>query len=248
MANAISLTVDRRRPSDLSGGVWTRPIVPDSPFHRRGRIEVEPGVAVRFIDDPMAGITLEPKDKFSNLGRDMANSDRFRDLVRSELFAGLRAAWWPGYVGKGTTWIGTVGGMKVSSMSRCCLKSRLLNGNSRVPPWSSCKSADEVIMTTPVAEASPAMEPALRRALMRANPSYFGWTVEQQERYRLTIPDDHAFLIQRQLFKELFGIEIRSKDDAEQAYYRFRDERIMEMADAFPASHGLNVDWDVRHL
>lgn len=89
VVDAICLTADLRTPSDLTGFVWTRPIDPDSPFHRRGRIEVDPGVAVHFIDDPMAGITLEPESTPSDLGRDMANSDRLRDLVRSELFAGL---------------------------------------------------------------------------------------------------------------------------------------------------------------
>jgi len=28
------------------------------------------------------------------------------------------------------------------------------------------------------------------------------------------------------------------------AYYRFRDQRIVEMADEFLSGHGVNVDWD----
>lgn len=98
-------------------------------------------------------------------------------------------------------------------------------------------------MTTPVAEAPPAMAPALRRALMRANPSYFGWTVEHQERYRLTIPDDHAFLIERQLFKELFGIEIRSEDDVKQAYDAFRSKDYLRYNTAILPIKGIGEDY-----
>ena len=89
VTDAVCLTPDLRTPSDLSGGVWTRLIVAGSPFHRRGRIEIEPGVAVRFIDEPMADITPESKETTSDLGRDMARSDRLHELVGSEVFAGL---------------------------------------------------------------------------------------------------------------------------------------------------------------
>ena len=74
-------------------------------------------------------------------------------------------------------------------------------------------------MTTPAAEASPAMAPGLRRALMHVNPAYFHWPVEQQERYRLTMPDDHAFLIERQLFKELFVVGLCEKTLSWRALY-----------------------------
>ncbi len=32
------------------------------------------------------------------------------------------------------------------------------------------------------------------------------------------------------------------------AYYRFRDLRIIEMADEFLSSHGVNVDWEDHHI
>ena len=32
------------------------------------------------------------------------------------------------------------------------------------------------------------------------------------------------------------------------AYYRFRDLRIIEMADEFLSSHGVNVEWDDSHI
>ncbi len=30
-------------------------------------------------------------------------------------------------------------------------------------------------------------------------------------------------------------------------YYRFRDQRIVEMADEFLSSHDIKIDWDDRH-
>ncbi|MGI9450203.1 MAG: hypothetical protein ACR2QH_06155 [Geminicoccaceae bacterium] len=85
VTDAVCLTT----PSDPSGVVWTRPVASGSPFHRLGRIEVEPGVVVRFIDDSTADIASEAKETAPDLGRDMTGSERLRELARSELFAGL---------------------------------------------------------------------------------------------------------------------------------------------------------------
>ena len=79
----------------------------------------------------------------------------------------------------------------------------------------------------PAAKAAPVMTPALRRAVMRANPAYFRWSLEQQERYRLTMPEDQAFLIEQQLFKELFNIEIRNEKDAEDACDAFGQKEFL---------------------
>ncbi|MGI9450202.1 MAG: hypothetical protein ACR2QH_06150 [Geminicoccaceae bacterium] len=97
-------------------------------------------------------------------------------------------------------------------------------------------------MTTPAAEASPAMASVLRRALMRANPAYFHWPVERQERYRLTMPDDHAFSIERQLFKELFDIEIQSEKDAEEAFDEFGPEDCRRYNTALLPIKGIGED------
>lgn len=89
VTDAVCLTAELRTASDPSSGVWTRVVAPGSPYHCRGWIEVEPGVVVRFIDDPTADIASEAKETSPDLGRDMAGSERLRELARSELFAGL---------------------------------------------------------------------------------------------------------------------------------------------------------------
>lgn len=68
--------------------VWTRPGATGSPLRRRGRLVVEPGVALRFVDDPMAdvGITVEAPPA---LDRDLSLSPRVRALVRSDLLTKL---------------------------------------------------------------------------------------------------------------------------------------------------------------
>lgn len=72
--------------------VWSRPVTPGGMLRRRGRLQVEQGVALRFIDEIEADIpAVSPSaDLPADLERDMAMSVRFRTLVeRSELFAGL---------------------------------------------------------------------------------------------------------------------------------------------------------------
>jgi hypothetical protein len=76
---------------DETRHIWTRGL-PGSRLCRRGRLAVDPGKALYFIDEPQADLTsasdmrqaVEP-----NLERDLSLSPRIRDLVRSELFATL---------------------------------------------------------------------------------------------------------------------------------------------------------------
>ena len=70
--------------------VWTRPVVPGSPRRRRGRLRVEPGVALHFHDEGEADIPRAPRRTVADLAGDMAMSERMRTLVRdSDLFAAL---------------------------------------------------------------------------------------------------------------------------------------------------------------
>ena len=72
--------------------VWNRPVTPDGPLRRRGRLWIEPGVALHFLDEAEADI---PEATLSeaippDLERDMAMSARIPALVHgSELFARL---------------------------------------------------------------------------------------------------------------------------------------------------------------
>ena len=77
---------------DLDGQpVWTRRLA-GTPLRRRGRLAIEPGVALRFVDEPSADVSAD--DALSrldvpNLERDLNASERIRAMVRSDLFATL---------------------------------------------------------------------------------------------------------------------------------------------------------------
>jgi len=50
-------------------------------------------------------------------------------------------------------------------------------------------------------------------------------------------------------FGSIGGWKKAVRDEAVlRAYYRFRDQRIVEMADEFLSGHGVNVDWDEGHI
>jgi hypothetical protein len=62
--------------------------------------------------------------------------------------------------------------------------------------------------------------PALRRALMKVRPEYFGWSPAEQERYGVAIPEgDHDRLCQA-LLQELWNRKIRSPRAAARAAFR----------------------------
>ena len=48
-------TLDAVRRIDPEACVWRRPLSPDSAVTQRGRLVIEPGVALRFVDAPEAG-------------------------------------------------------------------------------------------------------------------------------------------------------------------------------------------------
>jgi hypothetical protein len=71
--------------------VWTRRL-PGTPLRRRGRLKVDTGKALFFIDEPGAdfGLALSAYGVATpNLERDLAQSPRIRDLIRSDVFATL---------------------------------------------------------------------------------------------------------------------------------------------------------------
>jgi hypothetical protein len=71
--------------------VWTRRL-PGTALRRRGRVTVEPGAALRFVDEPAADPPAclgQAEPKPAALEHDLGASDRIRALVRSDLFAAL---------------------------------------------------------------------------------------------------------------------------------------------------------------
>ena len=67
--------------------VWSRSI-DGTRLCRRGRLIVKPGIALHFVDEPQADM---PRNAHTAvvLARDLARSGRIRELVQSDLFAGL---------------------------------------------------------------------------------------------------------------------------------------------------------------
>ena len=71
--------------------VWTRRL-PSSALRRRGRLKVDSGKALLFLDDREADLDVSPASdvlESPDLERDLLRSDRLRALVRSRLFATL---------------------------------------------------------------------------------------------------------------------------------------------------------------
>ena len=101
-------------PIDPAACVWQRRLSPDGRIARRGRVVVEPGVALRFAADPRAGETrgwLEPLPP--SLERDLAASPQVVHRARSDVFARLLYA-----ALCGTTWRHRATGRTWSCSSR----------------------------------------------------------------------------------------------------------------------------------
>ena len=77
-------------PIDPAACVWQRRLSPEGRLARRGRVVVEPGVALRFVAEPRAGETrdwLEPLAP--SLERDLAASPQIVRRASSAVFARL---------------------------------------------------------------------------------------------------------------------------------------------------------------
>lgn len=74
--------------------VWLRRLGPGNPVARRGRVEVDPQMGLRFVDDAEAGEGLDAGDgkgpaKPPSLERDLAGSPGIGRRIASDLFARL---------------------------------------------------------------------------------------------------------------------------------------------------------------
>ena len=59
--------------------------------------------------------------------------------------------------------------------------------------------------------------PALRRALMRVRPEWFGWSAAERERWHVAMPEDEELAIERAVLAALFGVEAGSPQALEEA-------------------------------
>ncbi len=61
-------------------------------------------------------------------------------------------------------------------------------------------------------------EAILRRAIIAANPEYFLWTVEDQEKYRCQRKWEDDFMFFKIIFKELFGFKAETQEELDEYY------------------------------
>ncbi|MBS0183646.1 MAG: hypothetical protein JSS39_14750 [Nitrospira sp.] len=87
-----------------------------------------------------------------------------------------------------------------------------------------------------------ALDPALRQALMRVNPDYFAWSIEAQERYRVSMPEHDAFRLRQELLKALFGVHAKTDEDLSKISDQFGDEEHLVFNRALLPAAGVGED------
>jgi len=86
-------------------------------------------------------------------------------------------------------------------------------------------------------------EAALRRAIIGVKPEYYAWPPEQQERYRVTMPDEDCFRIQQALLKALLDITVTTQEQAEDVFKSFSDAQHVLFTGAMLPVLGIGEDW-----
>ncbi len=81
MTDAICLAADGNEQ------VWARKIGTENYLYRRGRLIIEPGVALRFVDDANADVSVGHVIARPSLERDLFESRRMELCVSSKVFA-----------------------------------------------------------------------------------------------------------------------------------------------------------------
>ncbi len=77
---------------------------------------------------------------------------------------------------------------------------------------------------------------------MRVNPDYFAWSLEAQERYRLSMPDQDAFRLRQELVKALFGLHAKTDEDLSAIRDQFGDEEHLVFNRALLPAAGVGED------
>ena len=77
---------------------------------------------------------------------------------------------------------------------------------------------------------------------MRVNPYYFGWSLEAQERYRVSMPEQDAFRLRQTLLKALFGLHAQTEEDLEKITDQFSNEEHLVFNRAWLPAAGVGED------
>lgn len=94
----------------------------------------------------------------------------------------------------------------------------------------------------PSERSANASQAALRRAIIAANPDYFSWPAEAQERYRVNLPDEDDFRIRQTLLKALFDIRVDTKAQMDAAFDDFSLEQYLLFNSAILPLQGIGED------
>lgn len=83
---------------------------------------------------------------------------------------------------------------------------------------------------------------ALRRAIIGVNPDYFSWSVEEQEKYRVSMPDEDDFRITQALLKALFQLEVNTQQEMRAVFDAFSDEKYLRFNSTVLPLQGIGED------
>ena len=91
-------------------------------------------------------------------------------------------------------------------------------------------------------DSAVSLPPAVRRGLMRVNPGYFDLSPVEQERYRANLSEQHRFLIQKQVYADLFGIECATQEELDKAGDDLRGRDTNRVNAQMLHAHGIGDD------
>lgn len=77
---------------------------------------------------------------------------------------------------------------------------------------------------------------------MRVNPEYFAWSIEAQERYRVSMPEKDAFRLRQGLLKALFGLRSKTDGDLAEIRNQFGDKEHLVFNRAWLPAAGVGED------
>lgn len=77
---------------------------------------------------------------------------------------------------------------------------------------------------------------------MRVNPDYFAWSLEAQERYRVSMPEQDAFRLRQTLLKTLFDLHAQTEEDLEKITDQFSNEEHLVFNRAWLPAAGVGED------
>ena len=77
---------------------------------------------------------------------------------------------------------------------------------------------------------------------MRVNPDYFAWSLEAQECYRVSMPEQDSFRLRQELVKALFGLHAKTDEDLSAISDQFGDEEHLVFNRALLPAAGVGED------